>query len=181
MFICEGQNQSHFTTSCLNSDKHVIRGDHKPWNRSISPIIQEIASLASQDVLHYSLYKWKCIYSLFGCTLLYLKHKETPSLFKLYWTSALCWQKITTFRSMYWQWCPRVYLYHKSMGYPSLIRPWRPIDIKSVRYSTRLLTLQQPLTPQGHIKSLKSPYLHTAVYQHWICVPQIKLCLWNFS
>ena len=61
--IHEGQNQSQFITTCLHSDKHVIRRDHKPWNRSISSIIQEIAFLASQEAQHYSLYKWKCIYS----------------------------------------------------------------------------------------------------------------------
>lgn len=48
--------------------------------------------------------------------------------------------------------------------YLSLIRLWLPIDKNSAQYSTRLLTLQWPLTPQGHFKSQKSPYLYTPVY-----------------
>lgn len=39
-----------------------------------------------------------------------------------------------------------------------------PTDKNSARYSTRLLTLQRPLTPQGHFKSPKSPYRYTLVY-----------------
>lgn len=35
--------------SLIRSDKHVIIGDHKAWNGSISSIIQEIGFLASQD------------------------------------------------------------------------------------------------------------------------------------
>lgn len=34
--------------SLIRSDKHVIIGDHKAWNGSISSIIQEIGFLASQ-------------------------------------------------------------------------------------------------------------------------------------
>lgn len=34
--------------SLIRSDKHVMIGDHKAWNGSISSIIQEIGFLASQ-------------------------------------------------------------------------------------------------------------------------------------
>lgn len=45
--------------------------------------------------------------------------------------------------------------------YWSLIRLLLPGDKNSAQYSTKLLTLQRPLAPQGHFKSLKSPYHHT--------------------
>lgn len=48
-------------------------------------------------------------------------------------------------------------------GYLSLIRPWLFEDKNSARYFTGFLTLQWPLSPQGHFQSQKALYLHTLV------------------
>lgn len=62
------------------------------------------------------------------------------------------------------------------LGYQSLIILWLPADKNWAQYSMRFITLQWPLIPQGHFKSLVCLYLQTPVY-YTRCVRIVCVCV----